>query len=181
MFNLENSFLLVIDVQERLFNVMHEKQRLCDNVSKLAAIAQTLSLPVICTEQYPKGLGHTIEPVADHLRQAGCLTVEKMSFSCMGEPGFKAQIEALKRKQAIICGIETHVCVYQTAVEMIENGFETAVAADAVASRTPDSIELGLRRMEKEGVKISSVEMIAFELMRTAEHEAFRQIAGIIK
>lgn len=181
MFNLENSFLLVIDVQERLFNVMHEKQRLCESVSKLAGIAGALSLPVICTEQYPKGLGHTIEPVAGVLSETGCETFDKMSFSCMGEPGVKAQMEALGRKQAIICGIESHVCVYQTAVELIENGFEVAVVADGVASRTAESVELGLRRMEKEGVKISSVEMIAFELMRTAEHEAFREIARIIK
>ncbi len=178
MLNTDNTALIVIDIQVALTRVMHEKGRLVDNAQKLIEGANALGLPIILTEQYPKGLGHTIPEIAELIEPE---PVEKTAFSCCGEEAFVQAVEALGRRQLLLCGIETHVCVYQTARELAERGYEVEVAADAVSSRAVGNKLIGLDRIKTAGAKLTSVEMALFELLKVAEGDAFKQIVRIVK
>ncbi len=178
MLDTNGAALIVIDIQEKLAAVMHEKDRLILNARRIVQGAQALGLPIVATEQYPKGLGQTVPEVAELLESA---PVEKTAFSCCGEPAFVEAIEALGRKQLLLCGIETHVCVYQTACDLVERGYEVEVVADAVSSRTVANKLIGLDRMKEAGAKLTSVEMALFELLRVARGDAFKTIAKLVK
>lgn len=178
MLEVNDTALIVIDVQVALARVMHEKEALLENVRKLVQGAGVLGVPVLWTEQYPKGLGRTVPELADLMDSD---PIEKVSFSCCGDDAFMAAVEKLGRKQLVLCGIEAHVCVYQTAAGLVERGYEVEVAADAVSSRVMGNKLIALDRMKSAGAKLTSVEMALFELLKVAGTEQFKQMIKIVK
>ncbi len=179
MLEIDKSVLLVIDVQEKLLPVINEKEHVTANITKLIRGAQVLEIPLLVTEQYPKGLGKTVPEIAELIPAIEPLP--KTSFSCYSDEGFKKALVASGRKQVLICGIECHVCVYQTAMELKEAGYEVQVVADAVSSRTAENKEIGLNLMRQTGISVSGVETVLFELIKIAEGEKFKAISRIVK
>ena len=179
MLILENTVLIVVDVQDKLARVMHKKEMLFDSLQKLIKGAQILGIPIILTEQNPEGLGPTIPEVVRLLPDIQ--PIPKLSFSCCGDERFLQELEALNRKQVLIAGIEAHVCVYQTAMDLLRLGHEVQVVADAVSSRTAENKEIGLERVKSEGASLTSTETALFELLKVAEGEKFKKILKIVK
>ena len=175
----DNTVLVAIDFQERLFPVMHDKERLLRNVQKLIKGAQALGIPIILTEQYPKGLGPTLPEIKELL--ADVRPIEKTCFNCCDEGAFNKSLGALKRKQVLICGIEAHICVYQTAVALLQTGYEVQVVTDCVSSRDPENKMVSLFRMGSSGVSPTTTEMALFELLKEAKGDAFKEIRNIVK
>lgn len=171
--------LVLVDIQVRLARVMHEPDLLVDGLRRLVAGARALGLPVLWLEQYPEGLGPTVPEVAGLLE--GLKPVTKLCFSAWGSPEFRRQLESGGRRQVLLAGIEGHVCVYQTAVDLLGAGYEVEVVGDAVSSRTAANRALGLARIQQAGARVTGVEMALFELLRTAEAHAFREIARLVK
>lgn len=179
MLEINSTVLLIIDVQEKLLPVMHEKEKLVVNIQNLIRGIQVLKIPIIATEQYPKGLGRTVPEIAELIPDIEPLA--KTSFSCYGDAGFKNMLDSYGRKQVIICGIECHVCVYQTAVDLKAAGYEVQVAADAVSSRTAENREIGSNLMRQTGITVTGTETVLFELLKIAEGEKFKAISRIVK
>lgn len=179
MLTLENTALIVVDVQDKLARVMYEKEMLFENLQKLIKGVQILGIPIILTEQNPGGLGPTIPEVAHLL--SDLQPIPKLSFSCCGDGRFLRELEALNRQQVLIAGIEVHVCVYQTAVDLLRLGYEVQVVADAVSSRTAENREIGLERVRSEGASLTSTETALFELLKVAEGAKFKEILNIVK
>ncbi|HPL62516.1 MAG TPA: hydrolase [Syntrophales bacterium] len=174
-----STLFLLIDVQDRLYKAMHEKEKLASSLGILIRGLQLMGIPMIATEQYPKGIGPTIPEISGLLESVPVLS--KMSFSCWGDPGCREAISSSDRTRILIAGIEAHVCVYQTAIDLARSGYEVDIVADAVSSRTPFNRDTGLARMRDRGIGMTSVEIVLFELMRTAESEEFRGISKILK
>lgn len=179
MFVPQDSILLMIDVQGKLAGLMHQKQALFKNIQVLIRAARCLEIPILWTEQAPAKLGATVPEIASWL--AGEAPIPKTSFSCCAEESFRRALTSIKRQQCILTGIETHVCVYQTAADLACMGYEVQVVADAVSSRTLENKEIGLERIQAAGGRITSTEMILFELLKTAEHKKFKEVAGLIQ
>ena len=179
MLKLENTILIVIDVQKKLTRAMYEKEKLIENLQKLVKGAQILGIPIILTEQNPKGLGLTVPEVASLLPDIKPIT--KFSFSCCDVEFFSKELKASRRKQVLLTGIETHVCIYQTALDLLSAGYEVQIVADCVSSRTLENKQIALQRMTNEGAKITSAEMALFELLRVAEGEKFKELLKIVK
>ncbi|MBI4965869.1 MAG: hydrolase [Desulfomonile tiedjei] len=179
MLAIENTILVLVDVQEKLARAMHEKDALLESTVKLIQGAKVLGLPIMMTEQNPKGLGNTVPEVAELLSDLRPVT--KLSFSCCGEIRFMEQLEELNRKQALVAGIESHVCVYQTVMDLVNLGYDVQVVADAVASRTAENKAIGLERCKELGASITSTETALFELLRVAEGEKFKQMLKVVK
>ena len=178
MFKKENAVLVFIDVQGKLSERVDSSEALFGNLRRLLAGMKALNVPVIVTEQIPEKLGPTREEFQEFIAES---PISKSSFGCCGEPAFFQPLEKTGRKQIILCGIETHVCVYQTAVELLEAGYEVSVVTDAVSSRDPANKTLALRRMESEGVKLTGTEMLLFELLGDATDPAFKSVLTIVK
>jgi len=179
MLTAENTCLIVIDIQEKLLPVMQDPEQVVKNTSVLIQAAKSLSIPILWCQQAPKALGPTVGELSSLLEDLE--PINKSSFSCGGDEQFIEQIDALKPWTAILCGIETHVCVFQTAMDLIQKGLDVHVIADATSSRTKENKDSGINRMAKEGAVISSTEMLLFELLRNAKHEKFRELAKLIK
>ena len=179
MFTAEDTTLVIIDIQEKLFRVIHEKENLSANTVKLVKGIRSLAIPVILTEQYPDGLGPTLSEISSLIPEIEPVT--KFDFSCCKEESFLSKLDELKRNQIILCGIETHICVYQTAIDLTDMGYEVKIAVDCVSSRTPVNRGNALSRMELEGIMPTSTEMILFELLGTAKNDKFKEISTIIK
>jgi nicotinamidase-related amidase len=179
MLALEKTVLVLVDVQEKLARAMHEKDALLESTVKLVQGAKVLGLPIVWTEQNPKGLGGTVTEVAELLPDLSPVT--KLSFSCCGEIRFMEQLEELNRKQALVAGIESHVCVYQTVMDLLNLGYDVQVVADAVSSRTPENKAIGLERCRDLGASITSTETALFELLRVAEGDKFKQMLKVVK
>lgn len=179
MLKIENTTLVVVDVQGKLAQLMHEKENLFLNLQRIVQGALLLEIPVLWNEQYPEGLGPTVSQVADLLKEQKPFV--KKVFSCCGNEGFSTQLANSGRKQVLLVGIETHVCVYQTAQDLVAEGYEVQVVVDAVSSRTEENKEIGLERMREIGAGLTSVETALFELLRTAEHARFREISKLVK
>lgn len=171
--------MIVIDVQDRLWPVMFEKDRLLENVLRLVKGALILRLPVLVTEQYPKGIGRTLPALTAVLPPEPVL--EKLTFSACGVPEFARALQARGVTQPILCGIEAHVCVCQTCLDLLDAGLRPFVVADAISSRTPENWRLALDRMRAAGAVIVSTEMILFELLERAGTDEFRQILPLVK
>ena len=162
--------------------VIHERFEVEKNIERLIRGARVLGVPVIVTEQYVKGLGPTVEPLRRALEEtSGYRPIEKQCFSAQGCEPFAAQLAALDRRQILLAGVETHVCVYQTARDLLSAGRSLWIIADAVSSRSPRNRDLALQRLVSEGVKLSSTEMALFELLRVAGTDDFRAIASLVK
>jgi nicotinamidase-related amidase len=178
----ERSALLVIDVQERLAPAMPADRlpEVLRNTRILIETAREFSLPVLVSEQYPKGLGPTVAQLRDVLPES-CTPVAKTAFSCCGEPAFGPILDAITGRDIILCGMETHVCVLQTALDLLEQGRRVYVAADAVASRTALNWQTGLDLMHQAGAVIGTTEVFAFGLLRAAGTEQFKRISRMVK
>lgn len=175
----ENACLVVIDVQEKLLPVMQNPGPVVKNIAVLIQIAKALNIPIIWSQQVPTALGPTGEGLSSLLE--GIEPIDKSSFSCCGEETFNVKLEQLNAQTAILCGIETHVCVFQTAMDLIQKGLYVQVIADAVSSRTLENRHIGLERMKAAGAVVSSTEMLLFELLRDAKHPKFRELSKLIK
>jgi nicotinamidase-related amidase len=175
----ENALAMVIDVQEKLFPHIHDNDRLEKNLKILIEGLKVLKIPMVVTEQYKKGLGDTIEPiealVVDYPHN------EKTAFSCCDEPSIMEFVELSSKRVVILAGVETHVCLLQTALDLLERGYKPVVVEDCVSSRSPENKRIALKRMEQEGVLITSYESILFELCRFAGAEGFKTISKLVK
>lgn len=179
MLNRDDAVLIFIDVQGRLHELMSDKKTLDANMEKLIQCAKLLDVPVLGTEQIPEKLGETNEPFKSLLE--GVPMVGKTTFSCCAEPFFKEMFQSLGKKQAILVGIETHVCVYQTAIDLLEQGVDVFVAADAVSSRVPENKELALEAVRDAGAMVLPTETVLFALLRDAASPHFKDLLKLIK
>ena len=177
--NAQSTALLLIDFQEKLFPVMHDKDKLLRNVVKLVQGAKVLEIPIVLTEQYPKGLGPTIPEIKSLIPDIKPMA--KVCFNCCDDDLFCTALDGLKRKQVLIAGIEAHICVYQTAIALVGAGYEVQVVGDCVASREPENKVTSLSRMVGEGVGLTTMEMALFELLKEAKGDKFKQISNIVK
>jgi len=180
MLSVKNSVLVVIDMQEKLSRAMHDRESLLTNATKIIHGAKILGIPVIWTEQNPGGLGSTLPEIRNYIH-ADSEPVVKLSFSCCAEPVFMETLKATGRKQILVMGIESHVCVCQTILDLLDMGYETHIVCDAVSSRTPENKAIGVERSKQAGAIITSVEMALFELLKVAEGDKFKQILKIVK
>jgi nicotinamidase-related amidase len=172
--------LIVIDVQERLLAPTFEKQRLVQNVQLLLRVARILDIPVFATTQYAKGLGETVPEVRSLLPQT---EIDKQVFSCFQSETFSSSLKRLpgRRNTVLVCGMESHICVMQTALGALREGYLVHVASDAVSSRTEWNWRIGLERMRAASAVISSTEMIIYELLRTSWSDAFKLMLPYLK
>ncbi len=169
------SCLLIVDIQDNLIPAIHEGETLVENTRWLTEIALKLDVPVLTSEQYPQGLGHTTPALTDILPKEGFM--EKVHFSCMSEPECNEKINAIRPNQVVVVGMESHVCVMQTAIQLKQQAREVYVVADCVSSRNPRDKELALERMRGCGIHIVSREMVAFEWLQKAGTDTFREIS----
>jgi nicotinamidase-related amidase len=178
----QNLSLVVIDMQERLINAIPEEKResTIKNAKVLIEAAKTFAMPIAVTEQYPKGLGPTIPEIKDCVGD-GFNPIEKVVFSCGRSPEFKSVIEETHKREVLICGIETHVCVLQTCIDMINNGYVVYVPADAVTSRKELDWEKGISLIEKAGAVVGTTETFIFQLLERAGTEEFKKISKLLK
>jgi len=179
MLDIQICCLVIVDVQGKLAQLMHGKDALFKNIQILIKAARILNIPILWCQQCPDALGPTLPEIAQLLTDDE--PFNKAAFSCCGAEQFNIRLNELACRQALLCGIETHVCIYQTAVDLLRKGFSVDIIADAVSSRTPENKQIAINRMAAEGINISCTEMALFELLRTAEHPQFRQIAKLIK
>lgn len=179
MLTQENAALIVVDVQGKLAHLMYEKERLFENLRKLIRGVRVLQIPIIVTEQLPEKLGSTIPEIAELVPDVE--PIRKSTFSCCGSDSFMHALRSLKRRQILLAGIEAHVCVYQTALDLLNIGHVVHLVADAVSSRTAMNRRIGIQRITREGAKLTSTEMALFELLRVAEGDKFKQILQIVK
>ncbi|MCP5367413.1 MAG: hydrolase [Hyphomicrobiales bacterium] len=174
-----DSCLLVVDIQQRLLPAMAEPDAVTGQAAVLLRAARRLEVPVLVSEQYPRGLGPTVESVAA-LAPDGA-TVEKTHFSCWGEPDWRWRFQGLGRRQAVVCGIEAHVCVLQTVLDLLDAGHAVFVVADATSSRRAESKQRALARLAAAGAAVVTTEMVLFEWLQRADVPAFRELSALIK
>jgi len=179
MLEISQCSLVVVDVQGKLAQLMADKETLFKNVKILIQAAKILEIPILWCQQVPAALGPTVPEIAELL--ADSEPIDKACFSCTACEPFNAKLEAGGRKQVLLCGIETHICIYQTAMDLLAKGFGVTVLADAVSSRTVENRQVALTRLAAEGAAIASTEMVLFELLKTAKHPQFRSIAKLVK
>ena len=175
----EDTVVLMVDVQQRLLPTIDRHGPLTRACEDLLAGLGLLGLPVILTEQFRRLLGPTVDSVRDRL--PGVEPLPKMTFDCCGEPAFADALERTERRQVIVAGIETHVCVLQTACSLARMGYGVFLAADACGSRKREDHDMALHVMRKRGVTVATVEMLVFQLLGTAESREYRQFVKILK
>jgi nicotinamidase-related amidase len=175
----ENTIAVLIDVQDKLFPHMDEKGELELNLSKLLEGMCILKIPVIVTEQYSRGLGTTILSLKNIIPSV--MPIEKMSFSCCDNPVFLNHLKLSGKENVILCGIETHVCVLQTAIDLVSLGFQPVIVEDCVSSRKRSDKQIAIARIRQEGALSSSVESLLFEITRTSLSEVFKPVSKLVK
>lgn len=178
--DLSQAALVIIDMQESFRGAISDFAETSARIALLAHAAQLLKLPIIVTEQYPKGLGHTAGEIRAVL-PAALEFVEKTAFSSCGAPTFITQLEQTGARQAIVCGIEAHICVNQTTHDLLARGYKVHFLTDCITARTAHHKQVGLAKMQQSGALPSSTETALFELMRDARHEQFKAIQRLIK
>ncbi len=175
----DRSCLLVIDFQERIFPFIHENEKLLKNATVLIAGIKALEVPIFVTEQYTKGLGATVQNIA--LALGDIPRIEKSTFSCCDEPRFNLELATSGRENVIIAGVESHVCVLQTVIDLKRQGYQAIVVEDCISSRKPNDKLIAMNRMGKEGAIITTYESILFELLRSSGGETFKTISKLVK
>jgi nicotinamidase-related amidase len=179
MLKAENTLLLIVDVQGKLALAMHDRERLFENLAKVIKGAKILDVPILVTEQNPQGLGPTISEIADLL--ADDKKISKFSFSCCDNESFVQALDAIALKNIAIAGIESHICVYQTAKDLLKFNYGVHIITDAVSSRTKENKQLGIESSKNLGAALTSVEMLLFELVKDAQKSEFKEILNIVK
>ncbi|WP_430810136.1 MULTISPECIES: hydrolase [unclassified Carboxylicivirga] len=175
----ENAIGVVVDIQERLFPHIDGHEQLEKNTKTLVEGLKALGVPFLVTEQYKKGLGDTVAGIEALVQDDPHM--EKMAFSCCDEPKFMEALETSTKRTVILAGMETHICLLQTAIDLKERGFTPVVVEDCVSSRTKDNKRIALERMRQEGIIVTSYESILFELCRVAGSDAFKTISKLVK
>lgn len=175
----KNSQVLIIDVQPRLAAAMPDRDRIVGNCSLLLNAAREIDVPVLASEQYPQGLGETVPTLAELIPSSQRLA--KMEFSCLRNAELASRLETVAKEQVVLAGMEAHVCVLQTAFDLVGQGKDVFVVADAVGSRKPESKETALSRLAAAGAAIVTTEMVAFEWLGSASAPAFRTISKLIR
>ena len=173
--------LVVIDMQEPFLNVMHERERLTANVRLLIQSAAILGIPIIATTQYAERMGGIVPEIAALLPDTALPAIDKLCFSCAGSAAFQAALAAANKSQILICGVETHICVSQTALDLTRQGYQVHVAADAVSSRTLEKHKLGMERLRDSRVLPCAAEAAVYELLREAGTPEFKAVLSLVK
>lgn len=179
LINKNNSLLLIIDVQEKLSAIMNQRAKVISNIQKLVFVSEKLNLPILVTEQYPKGLGKTVPEIVENLSKYE--PIEKTTFSCCKDDKFMEKIKESCKKDIIVCGMESHVCVQQTSIELVDLGYRVYITGDAVCSRRKEDWKFSLHRIRAEGAVVTTTESIIFELMESSNNPEFKDIISIVK
>jgi nicotinamidase-related amidase len=179
MMHADDVALIAIDLQEKLIPSISQSERVIDRTARLLRFARELNIPVLWTEQYPRGLGPTVASIAEAL--TGCTPMEKTVFGCMGHPPFQKALDRLGRRQLLLTGIEGHICVMQTALGALSEHYEVFVVRDAIGSSTEDELKAGVDRMEKAGATIVTTQMAMFELLGEAGTPEFKRVRPLLK
>lgn len=173
----EDSVLVVVDIQPMFLNPIFQADRVLERSKFLCQAAKLLDVPILATEQYPERMGGTHPEILEHLDSV----FGKKAFSCLGSEKFNNALAALERSQVILCGIETHICVNQTAHDLLDVEAEVILATDAISARSEQMHEIGIRRMRDEGVVAAHSESIVYEWMESADHPAFKDVLKLVK
>lgn len=176
---LDRTVLVVVDVQERFRDLIHGMDQVVTGSSRLIKFCQQLNVPILVTEHYSRGLGVTVTELRNLFKPLK--PIEKIHFSCAGDQGFQKALSNTGRDQIILCGIETHVCIYQTAADLIREGKQVAVAVDAVSSCNLSDRQIGLNRMSEMGVQSMGVQMLMFEMLYLAGTRDFKTVSNLLK
>lgn len=182
----EEMLLVVIDIQDRLAAVMPERERVIARTSQLARACALVGAPIVITRQYPTGLGDTEHRIAETMSLvegagASVIRIDKTAFSACGEPAFVSAVEASGRGQAVIAGMETHICVVQTALDLVASGMRVQVVADACCAREAEAHSIALDRLRAAGVVVTTTESVLYEAVGVAATDEFRALLGIVK
>lgn len=177
--NSRTSALLIVDIQERLLPAVRDGETVVANTSVLLKAATALNVPILASQQYPRGIGSLVPAIAERI-PAGA-TLDKLHFSCLSDADFSRRFSNLGRTQAIVAGLESHVCVLQTVEELLERQCDVFVVADAVSSRTAASYDFALRRMQAAGAHVVTTEMVVFEWLGVAGTPVFRELSKLIR
>jgi len=175
----DGTVLVVIDVQEKLFVKVEEKERIAENICKLIRFADILGMPIIITEQYPKGLGPTIPEIRKLASKIK--PIEKVEFSCLLSSAFRKRLSELHARSLVLTGIEAHICVAQTAIEALTEGYRVYVVSDAVSSRRREDKTVAVERMRQHGAVIVTGEMLMYEILRKAGTPEFKKVLELVK
>ncbi len=175
----QNTVLVVVDVQEKLLPYVADKEKVTENLRMLIKFAYIMNMPIILTEHYPKGLGRTVPEIKEVLKDYK--PIEKVIFSCFGSEEFKSRLKELGVKRLMLSGIESHICIEQTALDALGAGYEVHVIADAISSRTPRNLEIGIEKTRQFGAVISSTEMAMYEIMERADTREFKEVLKLVK
>ena len=175
----ENTGLLVVDMQEKLMQVMGRKQRVTDNIIKLLHLSKLFNLPVILTEHYLKWLGPTLPEITESLPTYE--PIQKLHFNCCDADAFNKRLESEGFKNIIVTGVEAHICIFQTCVSMLEKGYQVHVPQDAVDSRTDENWRVGLGLMNKAGAFITSTETVIYQVLKKAGTKEFKKMLKVIR
>lgn len=175
----ESSVLLIIDLQERILPVIRDIETVLENTVKLIKGFKAMQLPIYLTEQYPKGLGATSQRILDELE--GYSAINKMSFSCSGAENLFEEFYKRKLFQIIVCGVESHVCVQQSVLDLLANNFQVNLTADAVSSRKETDYKMALQRMRTLGAQVTTTESVLFELLEVCGTPEFKEVSKIVK
>jgi nicotinamidase-related amidase len=175
----EESVAVIVDIQEKLLPHIHDGDIILRNCLRLIEGMKILDIPMIVTQQYTQGLGPTVQPIVKMFPDFSY--VEKISFSCCEEPFFNIGIQSSGKDDIILCGIESHVCILQTCIDLLADGKRPVVVEDCTSSRNPLDKKIAIGRMRQEGARIATLESILFELTRTAGNEIFKRISAIVK
>jgi nicotinamidase-related amidase len=176
----QNALLLIVDIQGKFVPVIQNADRLIERAAILIQAADTLGIPIVVSEQYPKGLGHTTDRLTQHLPLNAAI-FEKSAFGCGADPDIQAFLGSLNRKQVMVCGIEAHVCVNQTVHQLLAEGYQVHLIQDAVSSRHKQDAKTGIAKMLQSGATPSCVELALFELLGNAQHPAFKSLQALVK
>ena len=175
----DETALIIIDVQEKLFERVEDGDRIADSICKLIRFANILGIPIILTEQYPEGLGPTIHRIRELIPNVK--PIEKIEFSCMASREFRRRLSEINVKNLVLTGIEAHICVAQTAIEAITSGYKVYVVYDAISSRHRDDKAIAIERMKQHGVYMVTSEMLMYEVLRRAGTQEFKEILKLVR
>ena len=176
-----DSLSLLIDIQEKLLPKILGCTEILNCSLKIIDVAKVLNIPIVVSEQYPKGLGSTVKSIKSRLKESNFKLFEKTTFSCLGDIEIRNYFKQQKKKQIIVCGIETHICVLQSVNDLLKNGNKVFIINEAVGSRYEESKKIGIHRNKQIGATLINFEMFLFELIRDSKHKKFKELSSLVK